>query len=129
MFNLQVEGVGGIFELKLNSFSNPFGLDDSAVCCNTTSLSNTRSSSSSVNSGADKSGVFSNNNGGSDHQQQQCVCSKIKFRICVKHYQVSVDPEPPCYIGETYTNESYDGNLIQLGTIFTYDFKFRWPVS
>ena len=118
---LQVGGVGGIFELKLNTFSNPFGVDDSAVCCNSTSVSHL--TSSSVNSGADKS-VF--NSGVSEHQ---CVCSKIGFRICVKHYQVSVDPEPPCYIGETLTNESYDGNSIQLGSVFTYDFKFRWPVS
>ncbi|CAG7828887.1 unnamed protein product [Allacma fusca] len=117
LHSLSVEGVGGIFELKLKSFSNPFGVDDSSVCCNNTVWN------SGV--GADKRDKI--NSGLISSTTSECICSKIKFRICVKHYQVSVDPEPPCYIGETVTNEAYDGNQIQLGSIFSYEFNFRWP--
>ncbi|CAH2251104.1 delta 1 [Pelobates cultripes] len=69
----------GLFELKLQEFINKKGLLGNKNCCPTGT-----------------SGLSSSQG------LQQCEC-KTFFRICLKHYQTSVSPEPPCTYGNAIT--------------------------
>jgi hypothetical protein len=112
-----------VFELRIRSFTNPSGRDGEGKCCNSATSSSGGSAFLSANS---------NNNYSNNSSCGQCW---TKFRVCVKHYQVTIDPSGPCYFGETVTEpmanqnnltSSQDGEGIMK---FDFPFNFRWPVS
>lgn len=124
---LQVRGLGGVFELRIGSFINPSGRDGEGRCC-AANNNKTRTSSSSVSNSysselSSSSPVYSDNAG--ECSRGQCA---TKFRVCVKHYQVTIDPAGPCYFGETVT-ETMNSNNLTDGRTFHFPFNFRWPVS
>ncbi|MEE6475402.1 hypothetical protein FKM82_010740 [Ascaphus truei] len=69
----------GLFELKLQEFVNKKGLMGNMNCC--------RGGMSGVSGSL---GLL------------QCEC-KTFFRICLKHYQSNVSPDPPCTYGSSIT--------------------------
>ncbi|KAK2854176.1 hypothetical protein Q5P01_006837 [Channa striata] len=96
----------GLFELKLQEFLNKKGIKGNANCCP----------------------------GGSAHVQgQQCEC-KTFFRVCLKHYQASVSPEPPCTYGGAVTpvlgSNSFqvpETNADSFTNPIRFPFGFTWP--
>uniref|UniRef100_A0A3Q3GWS1 Delta-like protein n=1 Tax=Kryptolebias marmoratus TaxID=37003 RepID=A0A3Q3GWS1_KRYMA len=97
----------GVFELKLQEFLNKKGTAGNANCCP----------------------------GGSAHPQghQQCEC-KTFFRVCLKHYQASVSPEPPCTYGGAVTpvlgSNSFqvpETNADTFTNPIRFSFSFTWP--
>uniref|UniRef100_A0A665UC67 Delta-like protein n=1 Tax=Echeneis naucrates TaxID=173247 RepID=A0A665UC67_ECHNA len=97
----------GVFELKLQEFLNKKGETGNANCCP----------------------------GGSAHPQgqQQCEC-KTFFRICLKHYQANVSPEPPCTYGGAVTpvlgSNSFqvpETNADSFTNPVRFPFGFTWP--
>uniref|UniRef100_A0AAR2JVY4 Delta-like protein n=1 Tax=Pygocentrus nattereri TaxID=42514 RepID=A0AAR2JVY4_PYGNA len=95
----------GVFELKLQEFLNKKGITGNTNCCK----------------GAAASGI------------QQCEC-KTFFRVCLKHYQANVSPEPPCTYGGAVT-PVLGSNSFQVpesaSESFTnpirFTFGFTWP--
>ena len=87
----------GVFELRLKSFANKINKDSQGHCCDGYRTSSGRCSG---------------------------ACS-TKFRVCLKHFQLDIDPSHECTFGEHVTSpgEENRGNIIQ----FPLDFK--WPVS
>lgn len=98
----------GVFELKLQEFLNKKGITANTNCCK----------------------------GGSLAAIQQCEC-KTFFRICLKHYQANVSPEPPCTYGGITTpvlgSNSFQVPETLSDSTFTnpvrFPFGFTWPVS
>lgn len=99
----------GLFELKLQEFVNKKGPIGNMNCCR----------------------------GGTSKGLQQCDC-KTFFRICLKHYQTSVSPEPPCTYGSAITpvlgtNSFTVPDSVSSDPSFTnpirFAFGFTWPVS
>uniref|UniRef100_A0A7N5ZZW1 Delta-like protein n=1 Tax=Anabas testudineus TaxID=64144 RepID=A0A7N5ZZW1_ANATE len=97
----------GVFELKLQEFLNKKGVTGNANCCP----------------------------GGSAHLQgqQQCEC-KTFFRVCLKHYQANVSPEPPCTYGGAVTpvlgSNSFqvpETNADSFTNPIRFPFGFTWP--
>nr|XP_046240334.1 delta-like protein D [Scatophagus argus] len=98
----------GVFELKLQEFLNKKGIKGNANCCPR----------------------------GSAHpqeQNQQCEC-KTFFRVCLKHYQANVSPEPPCTYGGTVTpvlgSNSFqvpETNADSFTNPIRFPFGFTWP--
>ncbi|KAI7805288.1 delta-like protein D [Triplophysa rosa] len=97
----------GVFELKLQEFLNKKGVAGNANCCK---------------GSASADGI------------QQCEC-KTFFRICLKHYQANVSPEPPCTYGGAVT-PVLGSNSFQVpenipDSSFTnpiqFSFGFTWP--
>lgn len=99
----------GVFELKLQEFLNKKGVAGNSNCCS----------------------------GGSTFQQgqhQQCEC-KTFFRVCLKHYQANVSPEPPCTYGGAVTpvlgSNSFqvpETNAESFTNPIRFPFGFTWPV-
>lgn len=98
----------GVFELKLQEFLNKKGVTGNTNCCK----------------------------GGAASGPQQCEC-KTFFRICLKHYQTNVSPEPPCTYGGAIT-PVLGSNSFQVPEMTSKDsfsnpirfsFGFTWPVS
>lgn len=109
--SLQVLG-SGVFELKLQEFLNKKSLQGNNNCCPT-------------------------GTGGAAQSQthQQCEC-KTFFRICLKHYQANVSPEPPCTYGGAVTpvlgSNSFqvpETNADSFTNPVRFPFGFTWPVS
>uniref|UniRef100_A0A672H1K5 Delta-like protein n=1 Tax=Salarias fasciatus TaxID=181472 RepID=A0A672H1K5_SALFA len=99
----------GVFELKLQEFLNKKGITGNSNCCP----------------------------GGSAHPQghQQCEC-KTFFRVCLKHYQANVSPEPPCTYGGAVTpvlgSNSFqvpETNADSFTNPIRFSFGFTWPVN
>uniref|UniRef100_A0A8C9XLL4 Delta-like protein n=1 Tax=Sander lucioperca TaxID=283035 RepID=A0A8C9XLL4_SANLU len=98
----------GMFELKLQEFLNKKGIPGNSNCCP----------------------------GGSAHpqgQHQQCEC-KTFFRVCLKHYQANVSPEPPCTYGGAVTpvlgSNSFqvpETNADSFTNPIRFPFGFTWP--
>lgn len=99
-----------IFELNLVSFENREGRDFRGGCC-------------SGRLGAD--GL--------------CPPCPVYLRVCIKHYQVIVDPASPCTFAEVVTpllqatnsTSEDDQGLMVLNERDTmiFDLNFTWPVS
>ncbi|KAF0311266.1 Neurogenic locus protein delta [Amphibalanus amphitrite] len=97
---------GGVFELKLRSFENKFGLDAMDGCCS---------------GGKTSRGICVN----------QCA---TKFRVCLMHYQRVIDEHPSCTFGE-FTTPVLGGNTfkVQAGgngsfvNPIAFPFSFSWP--
>ncbi|XP_062851096.1 delta-like protein D [Trichomycterus rosablanca] len=96
----------GMFELKLQEFLNKKGVTGNGNCCK----------------GESASGI------------QQCEC-KTFFRICLKHYQTNVSPDPPCTYGGAVTpvvgSNSFQVPDSVSDSTFTnpirFPFGFTWP--
>uniref|UniRef100_A0A7N8Y1B5 Delta-like protein n=1 Tax=Mastacembelus armatus TaxID=205130 RepID=A0A7N8Y1B5_9TELE len=97
----------GVFELKLQEFLNKKGVAGNANCCP----------------------------GGTSQlqSQQQCECRTF-FRVCLKHYQASVSPEPPCTYGGAVTpvlgSNSFqvpETNADSFSNPVRFPFGFTWP--
>uniref|UniRef100_A0A667WWU0 Delta-like protein n=1 Tax=Myripristis murdjan TaxID=586833 RepID=A0A667WWU0_9TELE len=65
----------------------------------------------------------------------QCEC-KTYFRVCLKHYQANVSPEPPCTYGGAVTpvlgSNSFqvpETNADSFTNPIRFPFGFTWPVS
>lgn len=96
----------GVFELKLQEFNNRKGLIGNANCC--------------------KGGTASN-------YGLPCEC-KTFFRVCLKHYQANISPEPPCTYGSALTpvlgsNSFSIPNAEAFNNPIRFPFSFTWPVS
>uniref|UniRef100_W5L7G4 Delta-like protein n=1 Tax=Astyanax mexicanus TaxID=7994 RepID=W5L7G4_ASTMX len=98
----------GVFELKLQEFLNKKGNTGNTNCCK--------------GAAPTTSGI------------QQCEC-KTFFRICLKHYQANVSPEPPCTYGGAVTPvlgfNSFQVPETASDNSFTnpirFPFGFTWP--
>ncbi|XP_068597166.1 delta-like protein D [Brachionichthys hirsutus] len=95
-----------LFFLKLQEFLNKKGLPGNANCCP---------------------------GGAASHPHQQCAC-KTFFRVCLKHYQVNVSPEPPCTYGGAVTpvlgSNSFqvpETNADSFTNPIRFPFAFTWP--
>ena len=98
----------GVFELKLRSFENSFGLDDMDACCS---------------GGKTSRGVCVN----------ECA---TKFRVCLMHYQRVIDEHPSCTFGEATTPvlgrntfKIAAGSNASFVNPIVFPFNFSWPVS
>ncbi len=82
----------------------------------------------SVLSGGGVSNSASNQVSANDGDVTSCggICT-TKFRVCVKHYQVTIDHNPPCTFGEAVTSEVFGDKIV--AQEFKFPFNFRWPVS
>uniref|UniRef100_A0A8C6V546 Delta-like protein n=1 Tax=Neogobius melanostomus TaxID=47308 RepID=A0A8C6V546_9GOBI len=96
----------GVFELKLQEFLNKKGVPGNANCC--------------------PGGVQT-------QSHHQCEC-KTFFRICLKHYQANVSPEPPCTYGGAVTpvlgSNSFqvpETNADSFTNPIHFNFGFTWP--
>lgn len=99
----------GIFELRLKSFRNDRGRDNVGVCCS----------------------------GRSDPKTGKCIGTcKTRFRVCLKNYQATIDPNSRCTFGDVVTpvlgdntvnltNQQPDGFVNPI----RFPFEFTWPVS
>lgn len=99
---LQVSS-SGVFELKLHHLLNDDGLNADGNCCN----------------GIRQSGSCSS------------TCHTF-FRICLKHYQTNITPEPPCTFGELTTKIIGDNTFDfpdETPNPIKLPFTFGWPVS
>ena len=100
----------GVFELSLDSFSNELGRDIKGHCC---------------------SGYRSAVTG-------QCSEScRTQFRVCLKHYQTTIDLQGPCTYGNFVTpvlgadSVVFDAGNASANNGYTVrlPFEFSWPVS
>ncbi|XP_076317072.1 uncharacterized protein LOC143229109 [Tachypleus tridentatus] len=89
----------GVFELRLVSFTNDYGRDFEGNCC-----SGYRTAHGSCSS----------------------VC-RTSFRICLKHYQTTIDPNPPCTFGEIITPVMANNSVYHLDKKVRFSFDFSWP--
>ncbi|XP_033842221.1 delta-like protein D [Periophthalmus magnuspinnatus] len=96
----------GVFELKLQEFLNKKGIPGNANCCP---------------------------GGAQTQSHHQCEC-KTFFRICLKHYQANVSPEPPCTYGGAVTpvlgSNSFqvpETNADTFTNPIRFNFGFTWP--
>lgn len=108
---LQVHSSGS-FELRLKYFSNDHGRDNEGRCCS----------------------------GESDGATGKCLGScKTRFRVCLKHYQATIDTTSQCTYGDVIT-PILGENSVNLTDAqrfqnkgFTnpiqFPFSFSWPVS
>ena len=87
----------GIFELRVKSFANKLNKDSQGHCCDGYRTSSGRCSGS---------------------------CS-TKFRVCLKHYQLDIDPSHECTFGEHVTTPGEE----KRGSIIQFPLDFKWPVS
>lgn len=99
----------GIFELRLKSFRNDRGRDNVGVCCS----------------------------GRSEPKSGKCIGTcKTRFRVCLKNYQATIDPNSRCTFGDVVTPVLGD-NSVNLtnqqpeGFVnpIRFPFEFTWPVS
>lgn len=55
---------------------------------------------------------------------------RIFFRMCLKHSQSVIDPEPPCTYGNASTDAlGADPDSISESAPMKVDVSFKWPVS
>ena len=86
----------GIFELRLKNFANKLNKDSQGHCCDGYRTSSGRCSG---------------------------LCT-TKFRVCLKHYQLDIDPSHECTFGEHVTAPGE-----KRGSIIQFPLDFKWPVS
>lgn len=94
----------GVFELRLLSFDNQAGKDDTGKCC------------SGRPSGLECEG--------------DC---RPRFRVCLKEYQVKIDATSPCTFGDVITSELGPGPADDpqsgFANAIAVKFPFTWPVG
>ncbi|XP_064149505.1 delta-like protein 1 [Loxodonta africana] len=99
----------GVFELKLQEFVNKKGPLGNRNCCRSAA-------------------------GGAGPPQCEC---RTFFRVCLKHYQASVSPEPPCTYGSAVTPvlgvdsfslpDGAGGGHAAFSNPIRFPFGFTWP--
>lgn len=103
--NLSIVAGSGVFELQLTKFVNGLGRNAERNCCRGTWLGETNKCSESC---------------------------RTMFRVCLKHYQTSIDLSGPCTYGDFMTpvlgDNSFDFNATDKGFV-RLPFEFSWPVS
>ena len=87
-----------MFELRLKNFVNTMGRDSSGHCCDGFRTSSGKCSG---------------------------PC-RTRFRVCLKHYQATIDPEQECTFGES-TTPVMGNNVVNFETI-AFPLDFKWPV-
>ncbi len=91
----------GIFELHLKSFENKPGKDSAGQCCD----------------------GFKTSTG---------VCSgycATRFRVCLKHYQATIDPKHECTFGERFTPVLANNTIQSMPKqVIEFPIDFKWPV-
>jgi hypothetical protein len=91
----------GIFELHLKSFENKPGKDSAGQCCD----------------------GFKTSTG---------VCSGFcatRFRVCLKHYQATIDPKHECTFGERFTPVLANNTIQSMPKqVIEFPIDFKWPV-
>lgn len=96
----QMCGASGVFELQLRGFRNAAGLDAEGSCCST----------------------------GLPPGSQGSSCPgpcRASFRICLKHYQKTIDLSSPCTYGELSTPVlAFNGSH---QPAIRFPFEFSWP--
>ncbi|KAG0425542.1 hypothetical protein HPB47_027314 [Ixodes persulcatus] len=94
----------GVFELQLRAFSNLLSQDSRGSCCST---------GLPPSPGAPCPGTC-----------------RTWFRVCLKHYQKTVDTNSPCTYGEVQTPvvaSSGPGSTLNLTAPVRFSFDFSWP--
>lgn len=111
----------GVFELRFDRFLNELGRDAKGHCCR--GFKTASSSSSSTGGG---------------RCSETC---RTQFRVCLKHYQTSIDLSGPCTYGDFLTpvlgdnsltfvnNTVVESNSTVTGYTVRLPFEFTWPVS
>ena len=89
----------GVFQLKLKSFMNKLGKDSNNRCC-----SGFRTSSGKCSE----------------------TCS-TKFRVCLKHYQATIDPNHECTFGEEITPVLGSNSIYSTSSPIEFALDFKWP--
>lgn len=115
----QVNG-SGVFELRFDRFENELGRDAKGHCCD-----------------GFKASSPSSPNGG--RCSEAC---RTQFRVCLKHYQTSIDLSGACTYGDFSTpvlgdnslqfnnnKSSSTTNSTSSGYTVRLPFEFSWPVS
>lgn len=70
---------------------------------------------------------FASSRGICRSSSQSC---QIFFRVCLKHSQDVINPEPPCTYGTELTDiMDADANTISQSAPIKVPFLFKWPVS
>lgn len=70
---------------------------------------------------------FTSSSGICGQKSEDCL---IFFRVCLKHSQNVIKPEPPCTYGEALTDVfDADSNSISEREPIRVPFLFKWPVS
>lgn len=115
---VQVSRASGVFELRFDRFQNELGRDAKGHCCD-----GFKASSSSSNGGV---GVV-----GGGKCSEAC---RTQFRVCLKHYQTSIDLVGACTYGDFSTPILGDNSLDftsnnSAGYTVRLPFEFSWPVS
>ena len=114
---LSVVAASGVFELRLDRFHNDLGHDVEGHCC--------RGTASPASSPAAASRRCS----------ETCL---TQFRVCLKHYQTSIDVNGPCTYGSaetqvlgqnTFDLRASDAPDAKIGYTIRLPFEFSWPVS
>ncbi|XP_034947789.1 neurogenic locus protein delta [Chelonus insularis] len=96
----------GVFELRLKSFVNEYGKDNTGKCCS----------------------------GSSKNNECLGVC-QTRFRVCLKQYQAKIDTTTPCTYGDVVTpvlggnvvNLSPDISMPSFTNPLRFPFDFSWP--
>ncbi|CAH0562052.1 unnamed protein product [Brassicogethes aeneus] len=102
LFAIHEAESSGVFELRLKSFYNEVGKDDSGKCCTGTTIGN------------------------------ECdgLC-RPRFRICLKEYQAKIDTNSPCTFGDVITaelgpNPATDTPKNGFQNAIAFKFPFTW---
>jgi len=89
----------GVFQLRLKSFMNKLGKDSNNRCCAGFRTSSGKCSES---------------------------CS-TKFRVCLKHYQATIDPAHECTFGEEITPVLGSNSIFMSEAPIEFALDFKWP--
>lgn len=72
----------------------------------------------------DRSGSCCKNRNG------ECAADcNVYFRICLKHFQTYITPDPPCTFGSVQVPPMLSADVTEKITTLPFPFKFKWPVS
>jgi len=115
---IEVSRASGVFELRFDRFQNELGRDAKGHCCD-----GFKASSPSSNAGGRCS--------------ESC---RTQFRVCLKHYQTSIDLSGACTYGDfstpvlgdnslDFTAANNSSNDTASGYTVRLPFEFSWPVS
>lgn len=89
----------GVFEIRLTKFMNKLGKDSNGHCCD----------------------------GYRTHSGKCSGVCATKFRICLKHYQATIDPKHECTFGERVTPVLGNNNVFVRAQTITFPLDFKWP--
>lgn len=107
-----LSAASGVFELRVERFDNELRRDAEGHCC---------------------SGTKSPLNGRINECSGSC---RTQIRVCLKHYQTSIDLSGPCTYGDFTTPVLFDNSgtanvsgVADDGYTVRLPFEFSWPVN